>query len=114
MNVTCPGCGFRCYNPDYVAGTFGICEICNWEDDPSQSADPFFEGGANQENLYSHQRIVVSLLKAAQLEYATSLAGLSRDTDWYSLTIQDSLFQKIHRTKEDERKFTNYWLKEKK
>ncbi|QHC36517.1 CPCC family cysteine-rich protein [Komagataeibacter xylinus] len=28
-------------------GDYEICMICNWEDDPVQSADPDFSGGAN-------------------------------------------------------------------
>lgn len=32
-------------------GVYEICEVCGWEDDPVQSADPTFEGGANEESL---------------------------------------------------------------
>lgn len=28
-------------------GTYDICEICRWEDDPVQFNDPDYEGGAN-------------------------------------------------------------------
>lgn len=32
-------------------GDFSICPICGWEDDPVQSSDPDFAGGANQLSL---------------------------------------------------------------
>jgi hypothetical protein len=32
-------------------GEYEICEICGWEDDPVQSADPDYAGGANEESL---------------------------------------------------------------
>ena len=32
-------------------GTFEICSICEWEDDPVQFEDPTLEGGANTESL---------------------------------------------------------------
>jgi Cysteine-rich CPCC len=28
-------------------GGYEICEICGWEDDPTQSGDPEYKGGAN-------------------------------------------------------------------
>lgn len=34
-----------------IPGDYEICEICNWEDDPIQSEDPEFAGGANQTTL---------------------------------------------------------------
>lgn len=32
-------------------GAYEICEVCNWEDDPIQSADPTCAGGANRMSL---------------------------------------------------------------
>jgi hypothetical protein len=32
-------------------GTYEICEVCGWEDDPTQSADPNYKGGANSKSL---------------------------------------------------------------
>ncbi len=32
-------------------GAYEICPVCNWEDDPVQSADPDFAGGANTMSL---------------------------------------------------------------
>jgi hypothetical protein len=32
-------------------GDYEICEVCGWEDDPVQSDDPTFAGGANSCSL---------------------------------------------------------------
>ncbi|HEX2593247.1 MAG TPA: CPCC family cysteine-rich protein [Rhizomicrobium sp.] len=32
-------------------GAYEICRVCDWEDDPVQSADPDFAGGANALSL---------------------------------------------------------------
>ncbi|MBH9663718.1 hypothetical protein L0Z19_27105 [Burkholderia multivorans] len=34
-----------------VRGDYEICPVCGWEDDPVQSDDPTFAGGANQSSL---------------------------------------------------------------
>ncbi|EGN7764477.1 hypothetical protein ISN88_004608, partial [Escherichia coli] len=35
---------------------YEICPICGWEDDPVQSADPDFSGGANSPSLNEAKR----------------------------------------------------------
>ncbi|MGK6310278.1 CPCC family cysteine-rich protein [Variovorax sp. DT-64] len=32
-------------------GSFEICPVCGWEDDPIQSRDPEYAGGANRVSL---------------------------------------------------------------
>jgi hypothetical protein len=32
-------------------GAYEVCEVCGWEDDPVQAADPDYAGGANKESL---------------------------------------------------------------
>ena len=44
----CPVCGQSEFESD---GSYDICDICGWEDDPVQIADPKFRGGANGESL---------------------------------------------------------------
>ncbi len=44
----CPCCGRKVIEKP---GDFEICPICGWEDDPTQSQDPDFEGGANELSL---------------------------------------------------------------
>ena len=44
----CPVCGKYEFEEQ---GSFDICEICNWEDDPIQGNDPNYKGGANKMSL---------------------------------------------------------------
>jgi len=32
-------------------GTYEICPVCGWEDDPAQASDPDLAGGANDMSL---------------------------------------------------------------
>ncbi|RAW01839.1 CPCC family cysteine-rich protein [Pseudochryseolinea flava] len=50
----CPCCGYKTLSEK--PGTLEICEICYWEDDPFQSADPDTEGWANGVSLRAAQR----------------------------------------------------------
>ena len=52
---TCPCCGYKSFE-QCPPGTFEICSICYWEDDPVQFDDPFYAGGANTSSLYMSQR----------------------------------------------------------
>lgn len=45
---TCPCCGQRTL---HGSGSYEVCPVCHWEDDPSQSADPTLTGGANTLSL---------------------------------------------------------------
>lgn len=49
----CPCCSSRTLG---ALGSYEICDVCGWEDDPVQSADPDYAGGANHENLNSARR----------------------------------------------------------
>lgn len=44
----CPCCGLCTISEP---GTYEICNVCGWEDDPVQSAEPDYAGGANSESL---------------------------------------------------------------
>jgi hypothetical protein len=46
----CPCCGFLTLE-EQSSGTYEICPVCYWEDDPVQSDDPSYEGGANKISL---------------------------------------------------------------
>lgn len=46
----CPCCGYMTLAVE-PPGTFAHCEVCWWEDDSIQFADPDYEGGANAPSL---------------------------------------------------------------
>ncbi len=46
----CLCCGYLTLEEE-PPGTYDICEVCGWEDDPVQAAHPDYEGGANRESL---------------------------------------------------------------
>jgi hypothetical protein len=46
----CPCCGFVTLTHE-PPGSYDICPVCYWEDDPVQFNDPAYEGGANRVNL---------------------------------------------------------------
>lgn len=48
----CPRCGQPTL---YELGVYELCSVCGWEDDPVQSADPKYEGGANASSLREAQ-----------------------------------------------------------
>ncbi|HSI71584.1 MAG TPA: CPCC family cysteine-rich protein [Fimbriimonas sp.] len=50
MNYPCPCCGNRTLS-EQPPGTYEICGVCFWEDDPVQFADPELAGGANEVSL---------------------------------------------------------------
>jgi rubrerythrin len=51
----CPCCGYKTFKhePD---GSYNICNVCFWEDDSIQLADPDYEGGANRVSLRQAQK----------------------------------------------------------
>jgi rubredoxin len=46
----CPCCGYLTLD-EQPPGTYEICPVCFWEDDPVQFEDPKYEGGANRISL---------------------------------------------------------------
>ena len=44
----CPCCRSRTIGE---LGNYEVCDVCGWEDDPVQSTDPDYAGGANTDSL---------------------------------------------------------------
>ena len=59
---TCPCCGYRTLGDS--PGSYEICQVCFWEDDPVQLLNPAYAGGANtlslMESRTNYQRMRVS------------------------------------------------------
>jgi len=51
----CACCGYKTLDHP-PNGSYDICEVCYWEDDPIQHRDPAFEGGANSMSLRQAQQ----------------------------------------------------------
>ena len=51
----CPCCGYKTFE-EKPNGTYDICQVCFWEDDPIQLDDPNYEGGANRVSLRQGQK----------------------------------------------------------
>jgi len=51
----CPCCGHKTFKEE-PNGTYNICPVCFWEDDPIQFDDPNYEGGANPTSLKQAQK----------------------------------------------------------
>lgn len=52
---TCPCCGHKTFR-EKPNGTYNICPVCFWEDDPTQLNDPNYESGANPTSLKKAQK----------------------------------------------------------
>ncbi len=50
----CPCCGYKTFI-EKPNGSYDICNVCFWEDDPVQLNDPDYEGGANRVSLRQGQ-----------------------------------------------------------
>jgi hypothetical protein len=55
----CACCGYKTFKHP-AEGSYDICEVCFWEDDPVQFKDPNFEGGANLTSLSQAQENFIS------------------------------------------------------
>jgi hypothetical protein len=51
---TCPCCGYQTLSE--APGSYAICKVCFWEDDPAQQNDPDYRGGANLVSLREGQK----------------------------------------------------------
>lgn len=52
---TCPCCGYKTLENE-PPGTYDICPICFWEDDPIQYEERYYAGGANRFSLVEAQK----------------------------------------------------------
>jgi hypothetical protein len=68
-------------------GSYSICNVCGWEDDHVQLANPRMGGGANRESLVEAQ---VAALRRFPIE-TQSAEGFERDRSWRPLREDEHL-----------------------
>lgn len=79
----CPSCGFLVFSEP--AGSYDICGICDWEDEPV--GDPHSAGGANRVSLAASQAEILKDLPLDIREYR----GFRRDPRWRPLCGEDRI-----------------------
>lgn len=80
----CLCCGYKTL-VEKPGGTFAICAVCKWEDDPVQYADPDYRGGANSVSLREAQKNFREFgASERELIHAvrTPNSDEARDADW--------------------------------
>ena len=85
--IPCPCCGYKTFYEE-PNGTYIICPVCFWEDDPVQLEDPDYEGGANYVSLRQGQRnfIEFGTCEKRFIEHVRKSAkDEQRDSDWKPL-----------------------------
>lgn len=50
----CPCCGYKTFIEE-PNGSYDICQVCFWEDDPIQLDNPDYDGGSNKVSLRKGQ-----------------------------------------------------------
>lgn len=76
----CVACGLLTF--EEPIGSYDICPVCNWEDDPVQARYPGSPVGANHESLFSYQQRVA--LKRAPMG-ADIVGSFRRAAGWRPL-----------------------------
>lgn len=61
----CPCCGHKTLSEERM---FEICEVCGWEDDNVQFANPDMAGGANYFSLNKYRELYLQGKKPSELE----------------------------------------------
>jgi len=78
-DLPCPACAFLTCEENY--GNYNICEVCGWEDDGVQLANPCSGSGANGESLAEAQ-----LASLKEYPLSVEIAGeFKRSTEWRPL-----------------------------
>jgi hypothetical protein len=84
MKYACPCCGYKTF--DYEPnGSYSICPICYWEDDPIQLKEPEYEGGANGVSLIQAQKNFLEFGASTwevKIWVRNPIKGEERDENW--------------------------------
>lgn len=83
LDLPCPSCGFLTLEGNY--GNYDICDVCGWEDDGIQLANPCSGGGANGKSLAEAQQSSLN-----RYPLGVDLAeGIKRCKRWRPLTERE-------------------------
>ena len=91
-NFTCPCCGGFSFRAS--PGSYEICKVCSWEDDPVQLLDSGFVGGANKSSLLECQRDFVAAgvgESCSEKSVRPPIKNESQDSRWRRATAEDLL-----------------------
>lgn len=95
---TCPCCGYLTFGE--WPGSYEICRVCFWEDDPVQALDPWFEGGANKPSLIQAQANYAEF-GAMERRFIENVKGVRsadiRDPEWRRVAGYDRSFARAPR-----------------
>ena len=86
-SYACPCCGYKTLEEE-PPGTWLICPVCFWEDDPVQFDDPDYAGGANKTSLRQAQKNFVDFGacdRSAQAHVRPPNEHDKRDDGWRPL-----------------------------
>jgi hypothetical protein len=83
-SLPCAACGFLTLSED-TYGSFEICEVCGWEDDGVQLANPACGGGANPRSLVEAQAAV----RREVPHTVTERNGILRSLSWRPLNRKE-------------------------
>lgn len=83
MKYTCPCCGYKTLDEE-PPGTYEICLLCFWEDDPLPFDDPDYVGGANGISLRQAQKNVMrfGVSEVCYLDRSDKRGQFEKDANW--------------------------------
>jgi hypothetical protein len=82
--LPCPACGFETVE-DNAYGSYILCDVCGWEDDGVQLANPCSGGGANGESLVEAQEAALKIYPL-QVDVAK---GFRRSRRWRPVNLRE-------------------------
>jgi len=94
-SLPCAACGFLTLSEE-TYGSYEICEVCGWEDDGVQLANPACGGGANHLSLIEMQ---TKVLRAFPLT-VTERGSVLRSRSWRPLSPQETARAQTQRERE--------------